>query len=73
MTGGCRRRGVSDVDQDRALETLRLAWGDAYDIGFEHGRWVATSRGGGPRTVDSDTPGGLNRAIQADWAREASR
>ena len=72
MTGGARRRGVFDVDKGRALEALRLAWGDAYDIGFESGRWVATGRDGG-RTVDGDTPDALNRAIRADWVGEAVR
>ena len=66
-TGGgnqrCRgqRRGVFDVDEDRALEALRLAWGDAYDIGFEGGAWIATSRGGEGRTFTGDTPDALKR------------
>jgi len=34
VTGG-QRRGVLDVDEDRALAALHLAWGEAYDIGFE--------------------------------------
>ena len=29
---GQRQRGVFDVDEDRALEALRLAWGDAYAV-----------------------------------------
>jgi hypothetical protein len=70
VTGGLRR-GVFDVDEDRALEALRLAWGDAYDIGFECGKWVATGRDGG-RTFDGDTPDALNRAIRADWTGEAT-
>lgn len=36
-----RRRGVFEVDEDRAIEALRLAWGDAYDIGFADGAWRA--------------------------------
>ena len=72
MTGGAQRRGVFEVDEDRALEALRLAWGDAYDIGLECGKWVATGRDGG-RTVDGGTPDALNRAIRADRAGEASR
>ena len=39
-----QQRGVFDVDEDRALEALRLAWGDSYDIRSEGGQWVATSR-----------------------------
>jgi hypothetical protein len=71
MTGG-QRRGVFDVDEDRALAAPRLAWGDAYDIGFERQKWIATRRDGGC-TVDGDTPDAVNRAIRADWAREAPR
>jgi hypothetical protein len=73
VTGGGQRRGVFDVDQDRALEALCLAWGDTYDIGFEHDRWVATGRGDGGRTVDGDTPDALNRAIRAAWMQEAAQ
>lgn len=72
MTGG-QRRGIFDADEDHSLKTLRLPWGDAYDIGFQFGRWVATSRDGRPRTVDSGTPGDLSRAIRFDWAQEAAR
>ena len=38
------RRGVFDVDEDLALEAIRLAWGDAYDIGVHRGVWTAISR-----------------------------
>ena len=66
------QRGVFDVDEDRALEALRLAWGDAYGIGFEGGRWVATSRDGERRAFTGDTPDALNVKIRADWAREGT-
>jgi hypothetical protein len=66
---GSPRRGVFDVDEDRALGALRLSWGDAYDIGHEPGQWVAASRDG-RRALTGDTPDALNRAIRADWARE---
>ena len=69
---GWRQRGVFDVDEDRALEALRLAWGDAYDVGFEHGAWVATSRDTGGRTFAGDTPDALIAAMRADWAREGT-
>ena len=39
-----QRRGVFEVDEDRALEALRLARGDAYDIGVHRGAWTAISR-----------------------------
>jgi hypothetical protein len=57
------------VDEERALDALTLAWGDAYSIRFEHGAWVATSRDAEARTFTGDTPDALNRAIRADWAR----
>lgn len=60
------------VDEDRALEALRLAWGDAYDIGFEGGAWVATSRDDEARTFTGQTPDALNVKIRADWAREGT-
>lgn len=66
------RRGIFDVDEDRALEALRLAWGDAYDIGHEHGRWAATSRSGRRRTLNGDTPDELNRAIRVDWQSDGA-
>jgi hypothetical protein len=72
VNGGGQRRGVFDVDEDRALEALRLAWGDAYDIGHEYGKWVATSRDEEKRTITGETPDELNRAIRADWAREGT-
>ena len=51
---GQRQRGVFDVDEDRALEALRLAWGDAYAVCFDdavsaavgggrHGAWAVTA------------------------------
>lgn len=63
------RRGVFDVDEDRALEALRLAWGDAYDVGFERGSWTAASRDAEGRTFTGDTPDALTVKLRADWAR----
>ncbi len=72
VTDSQRRRDVFDVDEDRALEVLRLAWGDAYDIGSERGTWTATSRDAEARTITGDTSDPLNVAIRADWAREGT-
>lgn len=66
------RRGVFEVDEDRALEALRLAWGDAYNIGSEGGAWIATSRDAEARTFTGDTPDALNVKVRADWAREGT-
>jgi hypothetical protein len=60
------------VDEGRALEALRLAWGDAYEIGFESDAWIATSRDAEARAFTADTPDALNAKIRADWAREGT-
>jgi hypothetical protein len=70
--GGQQRRDVFAVDEDRALEALRLAWGDAYNIRFEDGRWIAISRDAEARVPTGDTPDALNLAIRAGWAREGT-
>jgi hypothetical protein len=67
VTSQDRRRGVFYVDEDRALEALRLSWGDVYDIGLEAGRWVATRRDGRGGPLDGATPDELNREMRADW------
>jgi hypothetical protein len=67
VTSQDRRRGVFDVDEDRALEALRLSWGDVYNIGLEAGRWVASRRNGCGGPLDGATPDELNREMRADW------
>jgi hypothetical protein len=69
---GQQKRDVFDVDQDRALEALRLAWGDAYDISVGDGRWTAVSKDAEARVFTGSTPDELNRAIRADWAHEGT-
>ena len=56
-----RRRGVFDVDEDRALDALRMSWGDVYDIGHEHGQWVASRRDGRGGALAGGIPDELNR------------
>jgi hypothetical protein len=67
MSDDATRRGVSEVDEDRALEALRLSWGDVYNIGHEAGRWVASRRDGRGRLLEGATPDELNREMRADW------
>ena len=71
MTGG-PRRDVFAVDEGRALEALRLAWGDAYDITTADGMWIAVSRDGDGRILAGETPDALNAAMRADRAREGT-
>ena len=67
-----RQRDPFRVDKDRALEALRLAWADAYDVGCEGGTWTATSRDAEGHTFTGDTPDALNAKVRADWAREGT-
>jgi len=67
-----RRRGIFDVDEDRALDALRMTWGDTYDIGYAHPRWVAHQRDGERRVMAAETPDELNRAIRAEWIGQAT-
>lgn len=66
------RRRIFEVDEDRALEALRLYWGDAYEITFEYSRFAATSRDAEARTFTGETPDALDAAVRADWAREGT-
>jgi hypothetical protein len=67
-----KQRDVFDVDEGRALEALRLAWGDAYVVCFDEatgaGRWLAWRRGGDAMMLAGSTPDELNAAIMADSA-----
>jgi hypothetical protein len=66
------RRGVFEVDSGRALEALRLAWGDAYAVCFDDAispggaRWRAWRLDSSRTMVTGATPDELNAAIQAD-------
>jgi hypothetical protein len=66
--GQQRRRGVFDVDEGRALDALRMTWGDCYDVGHERGRWVASRRDGRGGPLEGATPDELNRAMRAGWS-----
>lgn len=83
MTGvspppGAARRGVFDVDAERALEALRLDWGGVYTICFDDapggGRagWRAWRVGGSGTAITGTTPDELNAAVRADWARRST-
>jgi hypothetical protein len=62
-----QRRGVSDMDEDRALAELELAWADGGYHGFsaDGGTWSAISSAGDVPT--GDTPDALTRKIRAHW------
>jgi len=75
---GGQRGGVSDVDEERALEALRLGWGDAYAVCFDDSigpdgpRWRAWRLAGQGTALAGRTSDELAAAIQADWARQGT-
>ena len=66
LTAG-QRRGVFDVDEDRALAELELAWADGGYHGFcaDGGTCCAVSSAG--EVLTGGTPDALDRAIRAHW------
>jgi hypothetical protein len=62
-----QRRGVFDVDEDRALAELELAWAGGGYHGFnaDGGTWSAISSAGDVLT--GDTPDALTQKIRAHW------
>jgi len=60
-------RGVFEVDEDRAVAALELAWADGGYHGFsgDDGIWSAVSSAGDVLT--GDTPDALTRKIRAHW------
>ena len=62
-----QRRGVFDVDEDRALAELELAWADGgyHGLSVDGGLWSVISSAGDVLT--SDTPDALTRKISAHW------
>jgi hypothetical protein len=67
------RRGPFDVDQDRAIDALRMMWGDSYDIGFADGSWHAAPLDGTGRLLTGQVPDELAAAIRADWGVRSAR
>jgi hypothetical protein len=62
-----QQRGVFEVDQERALAELELAWADGGYHGFsaEGGTWCAVSSAG--EVLTGGTRDALDRAISAHW------
>ena len=62
-----QERGVFEVDEDRALAGLELAWADGGYHGFsaDGGLWSAISSAG--EVLAGGTPDALDRAIRAHW------
>jgi hypothetical protein len=80
VTGGTAgtRRGPFDVDQDRALDALRLEWGSAYAVCYDSApgikdRWRAWRLDGDETMLAGETPDELAAAIRADWATRSTR
>lgn len=73
MTAGLGRRGPFDVDQDRAIDALRLEWGEAYDVGFASGAWRAARLDGSRVLLSGHTPDELAASIRAGWGARSTR
>jgi hypothetical protein len=65
-TGNLQRR-VLEMDEDRAVAALELAWADSGYHGFsvDDGLWSAISSAGDALT--GDTPDALTQKIRAHW------
>jgi len=65
-TGG-QQRGVFDVDKERAVAALELAWADGgyHAFGVDHGTWSAISSAG--EVLTGTTPDALTKTIRAHW------
>jgi hypothetical protein len=67
QAAGRQQRGVFEVDGDRALAALELAWANGGYHGFsaDGGLWSAISSAGDVLT--GDTPDALAQKIRAHW------
>jgi hypothetical protein len=66
-TTGDRQGTVLEMDEDRTLAGLELAWGDDGYHGFsvDDGLWSTISSAG--EVLTGDTPDALSRKIKAHW------
>ena len=64
---------ASDVDQDRAIDALRLTWGETHDLGFADGAYRAVRLDGTGDLLTGRTPDELATAIRADWGTRSAR
>src|SRR5260370_42599424 len=71
-TGDGQQRGAFTVDTDRALEALRVTWGNAYAVCFDDAiemggaRWQACRIGGRGVRLAGGTPGRPEPPVPAD-------
>ena len=67
QAAGRQQRGVPEVDKDRALAELELAWADRGYHGFsvDGGLWSAISSAG--EVLTCDTSDALIQTIRAHW------
>ena len=68
-------RDPFEVDEDKALDVLMLAWAVCgYEVFVVGGQWQAWHRDADDTDViDGSTPDELNRAIRADWTARQAR
>lgn len=56
--------GTGTLDEAKVLETLRLDWGTAWDIGREGDRWWAARRDGTGQVLTRASADGLAMALR---------
>ena len=55
------------VDTERAIEALRLEWGEKYEIAAYRGLFAARYKDSG-QVISGETPDEITRKIERDWA-----
>lgn len=55
------------VDTERALDALKLAWGDSYELAVWGGLFAARFKESG-QVLSSETPDGIVKKIERDFA-----
>ncbi|MGH3152560.1 MAG: hypothetical protein ACRDOB_17775 [Streptosporangiaceae bacterium] len=69
-----QQRGAFTLDTDRALEALRVTWGNTYAVCFDDAigmggpRWQAWRIGARGARLAGAIPDELNTAIRTDWS-----
>jgi hypothetical protein len=62
--------GAPEVGQAQVLETLRLDWGNAWDIGCGDDRWQAARQGGTGHVLTRASADGLELALRVSCGRQ---
>ena len=67
QAAGRQQRGVLDVDEDRALAALELAWTNGGYHGFSADGGLPSAISNAGDVLTGDTPDALAQKIRAHW------